>query len=431
MVPGEGPASSRLFFVGEEPGEAENRKKRPFCGKAGREFNGLYLNDCARLKRREVYVTNAVKCHLPSNRTPTVEEIMSCARHHLPAELDRVKPEVVVLMGASACKLCSQQVDLDAQHGIPFTGGVLDWRGWIIPTYHPARGLHQTTWMTSLIEDFTAIRQFLDNTFTWPVDEYPDAEFKLLKGDEVSQVLRRAGSGIWAGVDTESDDHRPYSAQFAYEPSSGYMVMADDRTGLNAVAKWLVGRRVAFHHALADLPVLRDLNVWPEGTPYEDTMQMAYQCGNLPQGLKPLAYRLLGVEMQSFDDLVGPASYDAVLDWLSEVLLDLVDVRQRRVSPVKKIASYRDIPHPLASHIRRLFRHTGKPDSDYSPWEAWSNVGEKLPEEVDEVETAHGGMPRRGLSRVPLAKVVGYGCRDANVTLRVREKLHERQQSSD
>lgn len=426
VVPGGGPAPSRVFFVGEEPGETENRKKRAFCGKAGHELDGLYLNECARLPRASVYVTNAVKCRLASNRTPTLHETLTCAAHHLPAELQACKPDLVVLMGATACKLSDPPVDLDAQHGIPFVGRVLDWQGWIIPTYHPARGLHQTTWMTALIEDFTAIRQFLDDTFVWPVDEYPDAEFELLVGDEVAGVLRRAGRSTWAGVDTESDGRRPYSVQFAYESASGYMVMADDQVGLNALRKWLPSQTIAFHHALADLPVLRELEVWTDGTPYECTMQMAYQCG-LPQGLKPLAYRLLGVRMQSFDDLVGPPSREAVLEWLTGVLLGLKEVREQRVSPIKKVVSHHEVPHPLAASVRRLFKHTDKPEGDYSPWEAWTNVREKFPEEAAEVEDEHGGMPRRGLSQVALDEVVQYGCRDANVTLRVREKLHDRQ----
>jgi uracil-DNA glycosylase len=105
---GEGRKSSRVMLVGEQPGDKEDLAGKPFVGPAGRELDrGL---EAAGIERRDAYVTNVVKHFKFEERgrrrihqTPKRFEIDAC-RPWLEAELDVMKPEALVLLGAVAAK---------------------------------------------------------------------------------------------------------------------------------------------------------------------------------------------------------------------------------------------------------------------------------------------------------------------------------------
>jgi len=105
---GEGRKSSRVMLVGEQPGDREDREGEPFVGPAGRELDrGL---EAAGIDRAHAYVTNVVKHFKFEERgrrrihqTPKRFEIDAC-RPWLEEELKQVKPEALVLMGATAAK---------------------------------------------------------------------------------------------------------------------------------------------------------------------------------------------------------------------------------------------------------------------------------------------------------------------------------------
>jgi len=105
---GEGRRSSRLMLVGEQPGDREDLAGKPFVGPAGRELDrGL---EAAGIERRDAYLTNVVKHFKFEQRgkrrihqTPRRFEIHACTPW-LEAELEVVKPEALVLLGAVAAK---------------------------------------------------------------------------------------------------------------------------------------------------------------------------------------------------------------------------------------------------------------------------------------------------------------------------------------
>jgi uracil-DNA glycosylase family protein len=105
---GEGPETARIVFVGEQPGDQEDRAGEPFVGPAGKLLDRA-LGD-AGIDRRDAYVTNAVK-HFrfaPKGKrrihqTPGAEHLRAC-RPWLQAEFAVLQPEVVVCLGATAAK---------------------------------------------------------------------------------------------------------------------------------------------------------------------------------------------------------------------------------------------------------------------------------------------------------------------------------------
>jgi uracil-DNA glycosylase family protein len=107
-VPGEGPQSSIIVFVGEQPGNDEDLQGRPFVGPAGRLFERAL--DEAGINRSAVYITNAVKHFKFEERgkrrihkKPSASESTAC-RPWLEAELAVIHPKVLVCLGATAAQ---------------------------------------------------------------------------------------------------------------------------------------------------------------------------------------------------------------------------------------------------------------------------------------------------------------------------------------
>jgi uracil-DNA glycosylase len=119
---GEGPPTARVMFVGEQPGNDEDLQGRPFVGPAGKLLDQALEE--AGINRDEVYVTNVVK-HFKwepkgkrrIHKKPNAREIAAC-RPWLEAELEVVKPEVLVCLGASAAQaLLGREFRVSQQRG--------------------------------------------------------------------------------------------------------------------------------------------------------------------------------------------------------------------------------------------------------------------------------------------------------------------------
>lgn len=105
---GEGQSDSKIMFIGEVPGDREDREGKPFVGPAGNLLNRALAE--AGIDRSAVYVTNAVKHFNWEERgkrrihkKPRTSEIAAC-RPWLEAEIDRLRPEVIVCLGATAAQ---------------------------------------------------------------------------------------------------------------------------------------------------------------------------------------------------------------------------------------------------------------------------------------------------------------------------------------
>jgi uracil-DNA glycosylase family protein len=105
---GEGPQTARIIMVGEQPGDKEDIAGRPFVGPAGAVLDKALA--AAGIERQDVYVTNIVK-HFKwelrgkrrIHKKPNISEISAC-RPWLEAEIKAVKPQIVVLLGATAAQ---------------------------------------------------------------------------------------------------------------------------------------------------------------------------------------------------------------------------------------------------------------------------------------------------------------------------------------
>jgi DNA polymerase len=136
-----------IMMIGEQPGDQEDKQGRPFVGPAGK-----LLDRCleeAGIDRRKVYVTNTVKHFkweprgkLRIHKKPSMKEIHAC-RPWLEAELETVRPELIVCLGAVAAQsLLGSNFKVTQSHGkIQQTNGMPP----IIATLHPSAILRART----------------------------------------------------------------------------------------------------------------------------------------------------------------------------------------------------------------------------------------------------------------------------------------------
>lgn len=148
VVASDGPKSS-LMLVGEAPGEDEDKIGSPFVGRCGKILDKLLLG--ARIKREQVFISNAVKCRPKcrpkegrKNRPPTDAEISTCSGW-LRYEIAVVKPKVIITLGKIPTRLLlslPKSFTLQDYVGKPeetFKGENLDIKAYtVIPCWHPS-----------------------------------------------------------------------------------------------------------------------------------------------------------------------------------------------------------------------------------------------------------------------------------------------------
>jgi DNA polymerase len=140
VVPGAGSSRAHLMLVGEQPGNEEDKQGAPFVGPAGGMLRRAM--DELRIKAAEVYVTNAVKHFkfvqrgkLRLHQSPRMSELNAC-RPWLLAEIDAVKPRVILCLGASAAKsLLGSTFSLMKQRGQILSTPYADR---VMATFHPS-----------------------------------------------------------------------------------------------------------------------------------------------------------------------------------------------------------------------------------------------------------------------------------------------------
>ncbi|HUU69101.1 MAG TPA: uracil-DNA glycosylase [Planctomycetota bacterium] len=155
---GEGDPNTDLVFVGEGPGEDEDRLGRPFVGRAGKLLTKI-IHDGMKLHRHKIYICNVVKCRPPQNRVPTINEMLVC-RRYLFQQLQTIHPKVIVGMGATAVHgLLGEKVAITKYRGI-----FRDWEGMkLMPTFHPSYLLRNYTQeaRAAVWEDMKQVLQLL------------------------------------------------------------------------------------------------------------------------------------------------------------------------------------------------------------------------------------------------------------------------------
>ena len=155
IVFGVGNPKADLMFVGEAPGQDEDRQGIPFVGRSGQLLTKII--ESIDLTRDEVYIANVIKCRPPQNRNPEPDEVEEC-EPFLFGQVDAIQPKVVVALGKFAAQALLRSSDPISR----LRGRVYEYRGaQLIPTFHPAYLLRNPSSKRDVWEDMKKVRALL------------------------------------------------------------------------------------------------------------------------------------------------------------------------------------------------------------------------------------------------------------------------------
>lgn len=153
-----GNQNARLMFVGEAPGEQEDKEGIPFVGAAGKLLD-KYL-DAVGILRDEVYIANILKCRPPHNRDPLPEEGDACIGF-LREQVKLIRPEIIVCLGRiSAMRLIKPDFKITREHGVIIKKGAFA----MTAVYHPAALMRDPSKKEDMYRDMKKIKAYLDST---------------------------------------------------------------------------------------------------------------------------------------------------------------------------------------------------------------------------------------------------------------------------
>jgi uracil-DNA glycosylase family 4 len=156
IVFGVGNPRAELMFVGEAPGQEEDRQGEPFVGRAGQLLTKII--EAIGLTREQVYIANVIKCRPPQNRNPEPDEVASC-EPFLFRQIDAIKPRVIVALGTFAAQCLLKTTDPISR----LRGRAFQYRGaQLIPTFHPAFLLRSPERKRDTWEDMKKVRALLN-----------------------------------------------------------------------------------------------------------------------------------------------------------------------------------------------------------------------------------------------------------------------------
>ncbi len=156
VVFGDGDPSADIMFVGEAPGENEDKTGIPFVGRAGQLFDKYLL--AVGLKRSDVYIANTIKCRPPKNRDPNPEEQAACLEY-LREQTRIIDPKIIVCLGRiSAYRIISPDFKITRDHGVFYErkGKIL------VAVYHPSALLRDPKKKDDMMADMLKIKAKAD-----------------------------------------------------------------------------------------------------------------------------------------------------------------------------------------------------------------------------------------------------------------------------
>lgn len=405
----------------ESPGIEEDKFGEPLIGKSGKEGrHHLMINGIA---SRGVILDNICKCRASENgkdRPPTLQEIKSCTTKWLIPEIIRIKPRWIISMGRISTQFFLGNVDISDVHGIPRT---IDFHGLsiiIIPTYHPAAGLHDPDKMLLFNMDMHVAGEVIRGKIAPhpPIDAFAGTEdYREIRDEDIENepYLTELESADTVAIDTEFARNAPWCLSFSIKPGTSRVVMADQAKVIGLLNEKLSSPETLTicHNLIYDWPVLLKMGI-NIGKP-ACTMVMAYLLQTEPQGLKALAYRHCGMLMTDYSEMVGGATEQFAEEYVNIVAaLDWPD-------PESKLEWKDGVPKVRKpQNIKKKALRILKKGKDFaSSWKA-------IKDGTEEIEQAIGKLQEGELCDIPFQEALFYSGRDADSTVRIFPILWER-----
>ena len=176
-VIGKGSHNAKVLFIGEAPGETEDKTAIPFCGTSGKKLDSLLSS--AKIDVNDIYICNVIKCRPPQNRDPNDKEKNACLSF-LTRQIDIIKPSMVVCLGKQSAETIlrifgvmdgiSSMASVRGKIFEPgedfkkvslMIGDVGNAALKIMVTYHPAALLYNNSLLPNAQKDFQEIKKYI------------------------------------------------------------------------------------------------------------------------------------------------------------------------------------------------------------------------------------------------------------------------------
>lgn len=310
---GDGPVPAKVMIIGEAPGAREDDVERPFSGVAGQYLDRI-LNEVG-LPRDSVYITNAVRCRPPDNRTPTKTELKAC-HPYLLREIEIVQPSHILLLGNAALQAVTGKTGIMTKHGVVHKLMLAGAVRTVLATVHPAAVLRNPAHAGIFKADLLSMTRLVNGT-----DAALETKTSLVRSAKglakLCQMLATVETPISFDVETGALEDRDegglqpwapdgliHTIAFSWEEGKSFVVAPEHPAVewdipvtrvYEALAVALKGKRMGGHNAKFDAKWLR-----AKGVPvyiHFDTMLMAHLLDeNRPLRLKNLARTHLGAD---------------------------------------------------------------------------------------------------------------------------------------
>jgi uracil-DNA glycosylase family 4 len=299
-VPGCGPIPAKVLICGEGPGLNESLQGVPFVGASGAELDWVFLKRAAKLRREDVYVTNIVKWRTDSEDSDPTPEDIARDEPELEAELLVVQPEIIVAVGKVAASWFLQKpADMERYYGVPVRCPRFPDKTLLV-TYHPAAAMRQPERYYHLIYwAFEQLGRFVRGEIGPLELQFPE----IVEGDaDIPDLI---------AVDTEGSVHNPWGMSWSADPAKGYVVRGKSIS--------LQGKRLEGHNLLYDVNVFRSMGEEIDLSNVDDTMMMAYLFPWLPRKLKPLMFKLCGMDQREYEEVIREADEKVAKEYIDKV----------------------------------------------------------------------------------------------------------------
>ena len=167
---GEGNLNAKLMLIAQAPGENENREGKMFIGPSGKVLDEL--SRIANIDRKEIYMTNLIKCMLPKYRRPKQDEIEICSKY-LDEEIELINPKTLAPLGYYATKYTFEKyaLCLPSKPEFPDVCGkiFLSEDKKIFPLQHPATVLYNPSFKEETTKNYRKMKVLLENCKWYPV----------------------------------------------------------------------------------------------------------------------------------------------------------------------------------------------------------------------------------------------------------------------
>lgn len=178
LVFGEGSPDCQVMFIGEAPGETEDRLKRPFVGRAGKLLDQMISS--LSWRRSDVYITNIVKRRPPDNRDPLPEEI-AAYQPFMARQIEIINPPIIATLGRFSLKYFLPLAKITRDQGRAFA-----WNGRLIfPLLHPAAVLRGAATVATYQESFRKLAEVALN----PAPPPPAAPVENFRAPRQTRLL--------------------------------------------------------------------------------------------------------------------------------------------------------------------------------------------------------------------------------------------------